>query len=261
MAEACAISLADFQSRFAAGICGEADVNDLLTDCPRVPREMRFAVYRNNVHVSLVDALAASFPAVQRMVGDDFFRGAARVFLSQGLPQQASLIGYGESFPAFLAAFEPARGLTYLPFVARLELAWLAAYHAADAVPLVAADFAAVPGDAMAALRFELHPSLQLVESPMPVLELWRRHIEDEVIAPMQLAVEREVLMVLRPEAQVVLHALSAGEAAMLRALAQGASLGAAADAAAPHSGFDLTQALLRLISGGVLTAFQFPEG
>ena len=37
--------------------------------------QRRFAVYRNNVTVGLVDALAAIFPAIQRLVGEGFFRG------------------------------------------------------------------------------------------------------------------------------------------------------------------------------------------
>lgn len=262
MAKASALSLADFQARFAKGLLGEVSgAYDLLTDCSRVPRERRFDVYRNNVYASLTDALVAIFPAVQRMVGETFFRGAARVFLADGLPAHASLIDYGAGFPAFLSGFEPAQGLTYLPHVARLELAWLAAYHGADAAPLVAADFASVPGVAMADMCFTLHPSLQLVESPMPVLELWRRHIEDEAVASLRLEARREVLMVLRPDAQIVLHALNEGEATMLRALASGASLGAAAEAGALHSGFELTPCLQRFISGGVFTAFHFPEG
>lgn len=39
----------------------------------------RFAVYRNNVTVSLVDALADTFPVLQALVGEEFFRAMARV--------------------------------------------------------------------------------------------------------------------------------------------------------------------------------------
>ncbi|MEO8121927.1 MAG: DNA-binding domain-containing protein, partial [Rhodoferax sp.] len=40
----------------------------------------RFAVYRNNVMVSLIDALADTYPVVQELVGEEFFRAMARVF-------------------------------------------------------------------------------------------------------------------------------------------------------------------------------------
>ena len=41
----------------------------------------RFAVYRNNLVVSLVDALADTYPVVQEMVGVEFFRAMAREFV------------------------------------------------------------------------------------------------------------------------------------------------------------------------------------
>jgi putative DNA-binding protein len=37
-----------------------------------------YNVYRNNVTVSLIDALVAIYPAVQRITGGDFFRAMAR---------------------------------------------------------------------------------------------------------------------------------------------------------------------------------------
>jgi hypothetical protein len=42
----------------------------------------RFAVYRNNVAVSLAKALGQRFPVVQRLVGDAFFNGMARAICS-----------------------------------------------------------------------------------------------------------------------------------------------------------------------------------
>ena len=41
----------------------------------------RFGVYRNNVTVSLIDAVADTFPVVQQLVGADFFRAMAGAFV------------------------------------------------------------------------------------------------------------------------------------------------------------------------------------
>src|SRR5437764_9903127 len=86
-----------------------------------------FAVYRNNVAVGLIKSLEARYPVVRRLVGDDFFRAAARAFISRNKPQNAVLIGYGADFAAFLRSFPPAAELPYLPDVASLESAWVAA--------------------------------------------------------------------------------------------------------------------------------------
>ncbi len=82
---------------------------------------------------------APAIPSIERLVGEDFFKGAASLFIgaSSSHPRPV-LIEYGEAFPAFLESFEPARGLPYLADVARLEWLRHAAYHAADRVPLAA---------------------------------------------------------------------------------------------------------------------------
>ena len=41
----------------------------------------RYNVYRNNVTVSLIDALAATYPAVQRITGVEFFRSYAGIWV------------------------------------------------------------------------------------------------------------------------------------------------------------------------------------
>jgi hypothetical protein len=46
----------------------------------------RFAVYRNNVVVGLVNALRSRFPVVEKIVGEEFFAAMARVFVLERPP-------------------------------------------------------------------------------------------------------------------------------------------------------------------------------
>ena len=59
----------------------------------------RYNVYRNNVTVSLIDALAAVYPAVQRITGVDFFRAMARFHIRATPPTSPLLFEYGRDFP------------------------------------------------------------------------------------------------------------------------------------------------------------------
>src|SRR5215471_6376733 len=59
----------------------------------------RYNVYRNNVTVSLIDALAAIYPAVQRITGVDFFRAMARFHVRAAPPSSPLLLEYGHDFP------------------------------------------------------------------------------------------------------------------------------------------------------------------
>src|SRR5467141_1861267 len=123
----------------------------------------RFAVYRNNVAVGLVKALKSRFPVVEKIVGEEFFAGMARVFVKQRPPRSPLLATYGDEFPAFVAAFEPARELSYLADVVRLEAARTRAYHAADASPVGAEHFATLDSQTVGNIRIDMHPSTEIV--------------------------------------------------------------------------------------------------
>ncbi|MBI4997931.1 MAG: putative DNA-binding domain-containing protein [Rhodocyclales bacterium] len=95
----------------------------------------RFAVYRNNVVVSLIDALADTYPVVQQLVGEEFFRAMARLFALARPPDSPVMAHYGAGFAEFVAGFPPAAALPYLADVARLEYLYVQVYHAADEAP------------------------------------------------------------------------------------------------------------------------------
>src|SRR6516165_6163242 len=74
----------------------------------------RYDVYRNNVTVSLIDALAAIYPAVQRITGTDFFRAMARFHVRATPPACPLLFEYGRQFPDFIEAYEYAAPMPWL---------------------------------------------------------------------------------------------------------------------------------------------------
>ena len=122
-----------------------------VTDADR-----RFAVYKNNVYARLVDALRDPFPAVERLVGEEFFRYAAVQYIAVTPPRSPTLLGYGKDFARFLEEFPPAQDIPYLSDVADLEFRYLEAYHAADAVSV--ASFGDISDDD----SLLLHPSTHL---------------------------------------------------------------------------------------------------
>src|SRR3989440_8257707 len=83
----------------------------------------RLDIYRNTFLLTLTKALRLCFPVVQKLVGDEFFEGAAQVFIAGHPPRAAWLDQYGAEFPDFLRAFGPAASVRYLGDVAELEWA------------------------------------------------------------------------------------------------------------------------------------------
>jgi hypothetical protein len=216
------------------------------------PAEQRLAIYKNNVHSQLVDALAATFPAVERLVGQEFFRHAAREYAGIHPPRQPTLLRYGDRFPEFLGRFPPATTVPYLPDVARLELLYLEAYHAAEADSLDADQFIArlTAGDADAA--FALHPSARLMQSNFPVSRIWELNRQaDTLHGKTKIPGEAEHLLIIRPDATVEVRRLSPGTYAALSALIRGRALQdalAAGERAEPE--IDLTLHLTSLAEG-----------
>src|SRR5690348_3602449 len=92
----------------------------------------RYSVYRNNVTVSLIDALAEVYPAVQRLTGVEFFRAMARFHIRATPPTSPLLFEYGREFPAFIVSYEYAQALPWLEAVGRIERAWLDFYPDAE---------------------------------------------------------------------------------------------------------------------------------
>lgn len=219
----------------------------------------RFAVYRNNVVVGLRKALESRFPAVEKITGKEFFAAMAQIFVTEQPPRSPLLTNYGDEFPAFIAAFEPARELPYLADVSRLEAARTRAYHAADATPLGAEHFAALDADALGAIRIDLHPSVEIVRSPYPIVTIWAMNSGEQELA----AIEHwrgEDAVICRPYLEVEVRALPPGGAAFLTALAAGSALGEAAEAAlADDPNFDLAGNLAGLIGSGVARDIAVP--
>ena len=238
---------------FAAALVDPAaPIPEGLAAPPGAPISDRFAVYRNNVHASLVDVLADRFPVVQALVGSEFFRAMARTYVREHRPRDASLFRYGGSFAAFVADFEPARGLPYLPDVARVENAWHESWGAADAEPIGLRELAALPPEQLVHSRFGIHPAARLVRSPWPVGSVWSAHQQADPDLS-ALGWHAESVLVTRPQAEIHVQCLTAGIAALASGLLAGATLERAYDAAlAEEPGLEPGHALRALAEAGL---------
>ncbi|WP_048647488.1 DNA-binding domain-containing protein [Nitratireductor soli] len=217
----------------------------------------RFNVYRNNVTHSLVTALAEIFPATALILGERNFRMIARDFLRANPPRSRLVFEYGHGLPDHLAAFEPIRHLAYLPDVARLERAWLDAYHAADQAPLWPGEISAIPPEALAKTRFTPHPAMRLVRSDYAIHTIFVAHRGGPMPHRIDAGVAENVL-VTRPALQVEVRRVEPSQAVFLLALGDGAPLQEAVEWAAKGDPcFDLAAAIGLLIESGAFSACQ----
>jgi hypothetical protein len=168
------LTLHDVQNAMRHHLFDDADPADLVILSDTLRPADRLSIYRNTSRSTLTTALRLAYPAVHRLVGEDFFAGAADAFITSEPPHTAWLDVYGSGFPEFLRNFKPAASLTYLPDVARLERAVVRAIHAADVEPLAPAQLAVVAACDHVRVCFSPHPSVSLVSSSYPADAIWR---------------------------------------------------------------------------------------
>jgi Putative DNA-binding domain len=214
----------------------------------------RYSVYRNNVTVSLINALAAAFPATLRITGGDFFRAMARFYVRARPPSSPLLFDYGRDFPDFIERYEYAQSVPWLTDVARIERAWLDAYHAADVQPLMPHDLAAIHSDKLVNTVLKPHPATRVIRSRFSVVTIFTASRSDGPDSHIEV-VEPEDALVTRPSLEVEVRQLPPGGAIFLSHLMTGESLGAAATAAFTESpSFDLPANIRGLLEAGAFT-------
>ncbi len=219
------------------------------------PSQKRFGVYRNNVALSLIEAIADGYPVVKQLVGDEFFTAMARTYVAANAPQSPVLLDYGADFAEFIAGFEPASGLPFLADVARVEWAWQCAYHAADHPPATMTALEALTPSKIEQACLNLHPSFNLVTSDWPAVSIWHLHqtSEDPAAEMQHLTPQAEAAIIVRPSYDVDVRLIPPAMAGVVAALRDGAPLGRAAAVLPEADQTQLGQLLHLLFSSGAI--------
>ncbi|ADG09173.1 DUF2063 domain-containing protein [Caulobacter segnis] len=240
--------LLDFQDAFVAAIGGQrAALSPWLAD----EDHPGLAVYRNTIVKGCVDALAANFPTVQSMVGEDWFRAVAALFAREAPPASATLLDYGEAFPVWLERFPPAADLPYLAGAAHLDRLWTEALFAAETRALDVDALSRLAPEVLAETRLSLHPSVRFAAFDAGLPSLWRAARDGA--EDLELSETPETLLLVRRGEVVSSRVVGAAETAFLRACRQDLTAGEAAEAAATaDSSSSLPPLFAALIADGV---------
>jgi hypothetical protein len=216
------------------------------------------AIYRNTVRSTLLNALRLSYPAVQRIVGADFFEAAVHHFMDEHAPRSACLNDYGGELGAFLALFGPARSLTYLADVAQLEWAVNRALHAPDRIGLDLQRLAALDEPARAGVRLQVHPGVSLLQLQYPADAIWRAVLDQDAkaMAALDLNSGPVHLLIERRAHTALVQRLSAPAWQFAASLSAGTPLYAALDQAAQRPEEDASALLAEHLASGRFIGF-----
>jgi len=222
-------SLAELQRAFDGAIVdGAAPVLEPWIAARGIAPAARLRIYRNANLAIHVDALATSYPALQRLLGDDCFDGLATRHAAYHGNRSGNLQDYGADFADYLAAQPETAAWPWLGDVARLEWLRQEVALAADEPPADAAALIATLADADHTLR--LRPCVRVLTSAWTVLDLWH-YAQSSQAGDLDPATPQSVLL-WREDGQVAMRAIAPAQAAFVRALRHAASLALALVAA-----------------------------
>jgi len=240
------------------------------------------SVHRTNAECSFADALRSSFPALFRLVGEDYFRQTAREFQRLHPSGSGDLTHAGAGFPDYLATLLDDGDYRCLADVARLEWLIQETLLAPDHARLDLEALARVAPEDYGAVRFVLHPALRLFESPFPALKIWEENIGGRGAggsgdgrdggdgdgpgrgaaqpALIRLDAGADRLAVMRRRGQLEFMRLREGELALLKALAGGATFADAIASGEADAAFDASAALQRMVGADAIVGVA-PQG
>jgi hypothetical protein len=250
--------LEGFQHAFAAALL-DPDASD--SSIAALTAQPGFAIYRNTVIKGCIDTLQANFPAVARLVGEEWFRAAAAIHVRAEPPRSPVMLDYGVGFARFLESFEPAAELPYLPDVARLDRFWTEAHAAADAEALAPAAMA-IPLDQLQGAALRPHPAARWRRfEGQPIFTLWQRNREFAGADDGEIEWRGEAALITRPGGAVEARLIDTGACAFLDACAAGRTLAEAALAAlAVDASIDLTRLMTTLLDAGAFSRLDLPH-
>jgi hypothetical protein len=220
-------------------------------------------VYANTARSNFAESLISSFPAIRRLVGEDYFRQCARGFQARHPSLSGDLQPAGMRFPQYLSALHGHDEFHYLSDVARFEWLVQESLLAADHGPLDLKRLGQVAVADYDDLHFQLHPSARLFASSFPCLRIWEANVgsdaEPELI---DLDAGPDRVLLVRSGGQLQCHRLSHGEEAFLQSVHAGERFAAAvhtgADRAdAAREDFDAAAALQRFVLAAVIVDFR----
>jgi hypothetical protein len=249
-------SLRELQTQVLRAVLGGDDgPASQLVVARGIPAARRLGIYANNARVNFLESLRTSFPAVLRLVGEDYFHQCVRGYQGRHPSVCGDLQYTGGRFADYLSELHADDEFRYLGDVARLEWARQESLIGADHPPLDLAKLAAVAPSEYAELRFALHPACRLFESQYPCWRIWEQNVaSDGEPETIDLSSGGDRLLFTRNIVKLEVHHLSRGEFCFLTGVRDGERFGQAVELGLmADEGFDAAAALRKFVLAGAI--------
>ncbi len=254
------ISLRELQRDFLGYTLGDTDAGErpwIVSNGLSV--DQRLQIYRNNAVVGFEKAMQATFPALVRLGGVDWFNQMARAYQHVNPSRSGDLNDVGDEFAVFLSRQLKGGDYEYFSDVASLEWSYQQCLGESAVLPENLHRLAQHLQEDLSQLRFRVAAPTRAIESIYPLFEIWNQNRGDrEQSASIDLRGGASRALVIRRIDHVEVREVSAPLFRLLRAFAAGSTvLEAAAAVTDSCRDVDFSDTLARLLGLGVLVGFQ----
>jgi hypothetical protein len=132
-----------------------------INESQRVPVAVRLGIYSDGYRLRLIEALADNYSQLKAVLGDEAFAAVALEYIDSHPSTHFSIRWFGADLETYLRTTRPTQ--PWFADLAQWEWALTCAFDAADAIPLPVEALATVEPERWWTLRFDLHPSVQLL--------------------------------------------------------------------------------------------------
>lgn len=190
-------------------LAGSLDMAGRVVGTTDASAEERVRIYVEAYRLRLLEILEDNYPGLWALVGDEEFDKLGRAYIDAHPSTHPSVRWFSRHLEGFLKDGPPYSEHPYLAEMAAFEWAQSTVFDAADEAPVAMEELAALPPDAWPGLRFELHPSVQLLSLSWNIPSFWQA--VDQEGEPPGLAAAPEAVTWLLWRAELTTHWRSLG--------------------------------------------------
>ena len=211
--------LAAFQARFFSKVI---NLEPIFEEVSPLYRE-RLWIYQNNSFAAVQDYMAEVYPAVQGVVGADYFRQMVQLHLQKTPPSSGNINDYGERF---IAVLDELPELNQLPYLSDLiQLQWLEhlAYFSEDIEPIAPSEY---QQEDLLGLPLLIHPELAVFRSNYPILDIREQSLPEYAgEVGVELTVESSIIAVTKRHQKVVVEPIISETQQLIEAIKKSENL------------------------------------
>ena len=197
----------------------------------------RLEIYREGYTARIHESIAEVYEAVRGFLDEEAFDELCRAYADHTSSEDYNLNHAGKHLEEFLKISAVSQKMPFLPDLAKLEWGLWEAFHSFDgSCVFTQSDLAGLSLEDWERSVIVFQPSVKLLDSSWPVLDLWKARREPSVLAGVRLQNNPQKVLIGRRVDQVRCELLTPDQFRLIQGLLAGKTLGAVCEELAETS-------------------------